>query len=130
VHVYFKSDNSVTWQGNYYTGTAVQISERSRDSDGKLSRPTLTIANPLAVYSPMVSQGYLDNATITERKVLYAHLLANSNIYTQRTWKVRRPTSCTHLQISLELRDSLDSQKFLLPARTYNPDDGFPSVSL
>jgi len=40
VHVYFKSDNSVTWQGNYYTGTAVQISERSRDSDGKLSRPT------------------------------------------------------------------------------------------
>lgn len=131
VTAYFKADNDVTWQGNYYSGTAVQISERSRDSDGKLSRPSLTIANPLAVYSPMVSNGDLDNATVIEKKVLYSHILANSNIYVQRTWRVRRPTSnIPRVSITLELRDSLDSQRFLLPARMYTPDAGFPSVSL
>lgn len=127
--VYVKADDQVTWQGNTYEGTAIQLSETSRNSDGELSRPTLTIANPLAVYSALVAAGTLDNAVITEKRVLRAHILSNSNIFSVRTWRVRRCPELNKIRVVLELRDSLDGQQFLLPGRMFIPPE-FPSVSL
>lgn len=124
-----KANNTVMWQGTTYTGTAVQLSTLNQSSDGELSRPTLTFANPLGVYSALVGQGTLDNAVVTQQTVLLQHILSNSNICVQRRWKVRRPTEVSHLRIVLELRDYLDGQQFLLPGRMYTPPE-FPSVTL
>lgn len=126
--VYFKANNSVTWQGHSYTGTAVQIDGRSKTSDGTLTRPKLTLANPNAIYSSLVAAGSLDNATLVEKKVLYAHITGDNNIYSQCTWRVRRITSLNKFSVVLELRDTLDGQRFLLPARMYIPPY-FPAVS-
>lgn len=127
--IYLKADDSVVWQGHDYTGTAVQIDERQRNTDGTLSRPKLTLANPLAVFSPLVANGALDNALLVEKRVLRAHIDADVGTFQSRSWRIRRVIALNRVNMSFELRDSLDGPKFLLPARQFMPPD-FPTVRL
>lgn len=127
--IYVKADDTVIWQGHTYEGNAIQLSGITKNADGELSRPTLTISNPLGVYSALVAAKTLDNAVVTQKQVLRADLLANNNVFAQQTWKVRKVQQLNNILVALELRDSLDGQRFLLPARMYTPPD-FPAVSL
>ena len=127
--IYLKADDSVTWQGHSYTGTAIQIEERKRDTDGSLSRPKVTLANPLAAFSPLVAAGSLDNALLVEKRVLRAHIDANVNTFQARRWRIRRVLSLNRINMSFELRDTLDGPKFLMPGRQFMPPD-FPTVRL
>lgn len=128
-HLYFKADNSVTWQGNLYTGTAIKLDDVVQSVDGEKARPTLTLANPMGVFSALQTTGAFDNAVVYERRVLRTHLENDDNIFRQRQWKVRMVTAMNRLSISLQLRDTLDGPRFLLPGRQYTPPD-FPSVSV
>lgn len=127
--IYIKSNNDVTWQGNTYTGTVVQLTENNQSSDGQLARPKLMFANPLAAYSPLVAQGTLNNATVVRYRVLLADLLANNNIYQQNTWRLRRITALDRNQVTCELRDTIDGQYFTIPYRKFSYPD-FPTVTL
>ena len=127
--VRLKANDTVTWQSQTWEGTAIQIDQRGQNSDGTLVRPKLTLANPLAAYSTLVAQGLLENAQVIEYSVLRAHIDANTDTYTMRTWKIRRPLQLNRTMVQFELRDVLDGQAFILPARAYIPPL-FPSVSL
>lgn len=124
-----KANNDVTWQGNLWEGVGVFLSQVERNADDKTSRPKLTLANPDAVYSPIVQQGLLDNATVSRYTVLKSHIDSNTNIYEKNTWRARLVPSMNRRVITLELRDQTDGQFFKLPGRMFAPPD-FPLVSL
>lgn len=127
--LYYKADNTVVWDGNTYSGIAIQIDGRSQNTDGQWSRPSLTIANPLGLHSAMAAQGAFDNAIVVEKRVMYEHILSNSAIFLQRKWKCRLVSSVNRISITLQLREYMDGPRFILPARQFVPPD-FPSVTV
>ena len=127
--VYVKDNNDVTWQGNLYQGTFIKLTDNSQSSTGQLARPHLVFANPTGIYSSLVGQGQLDNATVVRYRVLYADVVANNNIFQQNTWKIRRIVSLDRNQVTCELRDTLDGQFFMIPYRTFSYPE-FPTVNL
>jgi phage-related protein len=124
-----KADNDVLWQGHTWEGIGVFLEQIDRNSDDQVSRPKLSIANPNAIFSPLVQAGLLEDATVTEYTVLKQHIDADVDIYTRRMWKVRFTPSMNRRVITLELRDQSDGVFFQLPGRMYIPPD-FPTVSL
>lgn len=124
-----KADDGLNWNGAVWEGTAIQLDSSGQSTDGTLSRPKLTVANPLAAYSTLIAQGLLDNAMVVEYQVLRSHIDSDTIIYTQRTWIIRRPLQLNRTMVQFELRNLLDGQPFILPARAYIPPE-FPSVSL
>ena len=127
--LYLKADNTVTWQGHTWEGIGVRLDEINRSADEQVSRPKLYIANPDAVYSPLVRDGQLNNAAVARYIVLKAHIDANTNIYHKQVWRTRMIPSVNRRVITLELRDQSDGQFFQLPARMFMPPD-FPFCSL
>ena len=127
--IYMKSNEDKTWQGNTYEGTGIKISGIASHSDDQTARPNLFIANPDGVYSYLIDQGLLDNATITRIRLLKTHLDSDSPISTRKKWRVSRITSLRSQSLTLQLRDMLDGQFFLTPGRMFIPPE-FPQVSL
>ena len=127
--IYIKLNKTVTWQGNTYEGTGVQIDGVGNYADDTVSRPKLVIFNPNGVYSYLLDQGLLDSATIVRYRVLKADIENDRAIYRRQQWKVSRIASVKSNYIGLELRDMLDGQNFLTPGRMFIPPD-FPTVSL
>lgn len=127
--IYLKINKDVDWQGNTYEGTGIQIDGVGTYSDDTTSRPKLTLFNPDGVFSSLLDQGLLDNATIVRYRVLKAHVDADLPIYRRQQWKVSRVASVKTPFIQLELRDMLDGQNFQVPGRMFIPPD-FPTVSL
>lgn len=121
--------STVTWQGNTYSSTAIQVSGYGMSSSGKQSRPSMNIANIDGLYSSTVSAGNFDNATVTQYRVLGAHLDADSDIYTSRIWTIDRYSNLDHNVVTFELRGITDRQSFIMPSRSYDPPT-FNSVSI
>lgn len=124
-----KNNNNVTWQGQTFEGVPLTISGLSFTASEEVSRPTLTIANPAGVYSSLVRDRLLERATVLQYRVLYQHIVANTNIFASRTWKIARSPSFNKHSITLELRDQLDGQPFMVPSRFFTPPE-FPTVSI
>lgn len=127
--IYLKLDRDETWQGNKYEGTGIQLTGVSQYSDEQVSRPQMRIFNPLGVYSPLVNDGLLDNCIVTRIRLLRSHLEQDLAIFRKQSWRVNRIVNLTNQEIKLELREMLDGQHFLTPARMFIPPD-FPTVSL
>lgn len=127
--LYLKANDTVTWQGNTYEGTMIKIDGVSQSSGDEISRPRLTVANPDGMFSALVSQNLLENAIVTRYRVLRKDIDADINQYRLQTWKVTRVSSLTRIQITLELREQLDGQFFVVPARMFMPPE-YPFVSL
>lgn len=127
--LFLKANNAVTWQGNTYEATAIQLDGVANYSDAETARPKLTVANPEGVFSAIVASGVLDNANVVRRRVLYQNMLLDVPISETQTWRVRRIVSMNREKIVMELRDRTDSQFFLTPGRMFIPPD-FPQVSL
>lgn len=125
----FKADNDVTWQGNLYEGSAVQMSGYKRTADEEVSRPTLTMANPAGILTAHAQSGRLERSIVTRYKVLYQNLVNNLNIFEQDTWYISRVVAITKVSIVVELRNPVDGPNFVTPARMYIPPE-FPAVSL
>ena len=126
----FKDGKTATWQGNLYENLACNITGVSRHSTEEKTRPTLTILNPLGIFTATAFSGYLDGAKLIRRRVLRTHLENNINISEAQYWIVSRPSNIVSGQsCSLELRSAADGPDSFLPARRYMPPD-FPFVKL
>ena len=127
--IHIKNDDTLTWQGDTYEGIALQLTGVAHNSDEERSRPNLTVANPEGMFSTMIRDGNLDGAIVTRFRVLREHVLNDNNISQQQSWALTRVVSLNREKISVELRDQMDGQFFLTPARMFIPPE-FPQVSL
>lgn len=127
--LYLKLNKTGTWGGNTYEGTGIKMDGVAKYADDQVARPKVTIYNPEGVYSYLVDQGLLDGAIIVRYRVLKEDYEADRPIYRRQQWKVSRVASVKTGYIALELRDMMDGQNFLTPARMFIPPD-FPTVSL
>jgi len=127
--IYLKKDKDVDWQGHTYEGTGIKIEGVGTYADDEVARPKLTLFNPEGVFSSIVNQGLLDNATVVRIRVLKQHIIDDVPVYRRSQWRVSRVGSMVKPTIGLELRDMLDGQNFQTPGRMFIPPD-FPTVSL
>lgn len=130
--LYFKNDNTLTWQGNEYTGLPLELSGEANNAEGTSVQPQLSIGQPnidLSFFKGLIYDGSLDNARIDIHTVLLAHILANSNIKRTRTYRVKRVDNYGATQIVLALSVFSVSGPSQIPFRQYTPP-AFPFVRL
>ena len=127
--LFLKQDDTRTWQGDSYEGTAIKVSGVAQYADDQSSRPSLMLYNPRGVFNTFIDQGLVEGATVIRYRLLKAHLDADLPIYQRQKWKVSRIASMRGNALALELRDMLDGQIIITPARMYMPPD-FPVMSL
>lgn len=127
--LYLKMNKTMEWQGNSYQGTLIKLTGVGSYADDQVSRPSLAIWNPEGVFSALVDKGILNNARVYRIRVLKDDLINNRPVYRRSQWKVSRVSALVAPFINLELRDMLDGQNFLTPARMFMPPE-FPTVSL
>lgn len=128
-NIYVKANDTVTWQGNTYEGIAIKLTGVSGSSDDEKSRPGLQVANPEGIFTPFIRTGKMEKAMITRVRVLRSDVLANNNIAQRESWYVSRTVSLNRMSASFELREAMDGQFFILPARQFLPPE-FPAVKL
>jgi hypothetical protein len=129
--VRFTAAPSVTWQGNFYQLMACKLSGVQRSTSGQLARPTLTVLNPAGIFNAPALAGYFEGAQFIQYRVLYQHVVQDVAIFRQLIWRVSRVFGIIAGQsISFELRTISDGPQFVIPARKYMPDAGFPFVTL
>ncbi len=127
--IYLKMNSGVTWQGQDYEGTGCKIENVGSYADDQTARPQLTVFNPEGIYSYLVDQGLLEGGKVVRYRVLKTHIDNDLPIYRRQQWRISRVASLRKGLIVLELRDMLDGQVFMTPARMFIPPD-FPTVSL
>jgi lambda family phage minor tail protein L len=124
-----KQNDTVSYMGKTYEGTAIQISGVSKRSDGEQSRPTLTVTNPLGIYNTLAVSGNFEFARVDRTRVLRKHLLANLDVKQVNSWYIYQVAQCDDEVISFSLRAITDRFNSYLPARMFIPPD-FPMVTL
>lgn len=127
--LHLKLNNDGTWQGNDYEGTGIKLDGVSKYADDQTSRPSLIIFNPNGIFSYLVNQGVLEGATVTRYRVIRSDFEGDINVFRSQRWVVRRVASLKVGMLTLELRDLMDGQQFLVPGRMFMPPD-FPSVGI
>jgi hypothetical protein len=87
--------------------------------------------NPLGIFNAPALAGYFEGAQLVHYRVLRQHLLADAAIYSRKFWRISRVFGIVAGQsLSFELRAVSDGPSFVIPARKYMPDAGFPFVTL
>lgn len=127
--LYLKINQSADWQGNTYEGTGIEITGVGNYADDQVSRPQLNLFNPEGVFSSLVNDGILENATVVRLRVLKDHFDQDLPVYRRQQWKVSRIAGVQKNLITLELRTVLDGPNFQSPSRMFIPPD-FPMVNL
>lgn len=128
----FKNDNTMTWKGNEYFGIPVVLSGETFTSDGNMVQPQLVIGQTdidLSVFKGLIYDGSLDGAKIERHRVLLTHALANQDIKTTRSYRVKRVDSYNTFQIVLALATFTVSGPSTMPFRQFLPPD-FPFVRI
>ena len=132
------ADRTVTWQGEQYNLWGVRLVGVSNSSDEETSRPRLSLANftydpqgePVrGVLSSLQAQNAIEGATIIRRKVLRHNIENDLDIKEEKRWKVSRIASENPDLVVLELRNTLDGPRFVIPARKFSPPE-FKQVKL
>lgn len=129
--VNFKAMDTVTWFGITFEGIPLKFEGAGQTEGDEKKRPSLTMANTNAVFSPLVRDGVLDNAPITRWRIRRQDLENNPETedVIRQTWRISRVTSMDKHQIDVELRDQLDGPLFRIPNRMFTPPE-FPMVSV
>jgi hypothetical protein len=128
---YFTPAPTCIWQGNTYQSMACKFSGKQRSTQGQQTRPQMIVLNPAGVFTAPALAGYFEGAILTQYKVLYQDLIANSALFTRYIWRISRVFGIMSGQtISFELRTISDGPQFTIPARKYMPDAGFPFVTI
>jgi phage-related protein len=126
----FKNDNTVVWQGLTWEGMGCSITGDKRSANEEEGRPTLRVINPEGLFNKPAMDGLLDRAILIRKRVLGAHITANTNIFQQRMWYVERVKELISGQmLGLELRAMTDLPNVQIPYRVFMPPE-FPTVSL
>jgi phage-related protein len=119
---YFKPDNTLTWLGNEYVGLPLEMSGESRNAEGALVQPQLTIGQPdinLSIFKGLIWDGTIDGARIDKHVVLLDHVLGNQNIKRTTTYRVKRVDSYGATQIILALDVFTTLGPTMMPFRQY-----------
>lgn len=116
-----------TWQGDTYDEVPCNMTQITRQGDGKLSRPKFTVVNPEGLFTAYINSLDVENASITRHRILKSDLEADLNVALSETYRISRILSVTRGVVSFECRGTLDGVNFKLPARTFNPPE-FPHV--
>ncbi len=117
------------WMGTSWTGVGLTFSGYGMYGTNQVSRPTLKVVNPDGVFSAFVAQRQFDYGTITRYRVLLGDVEANNPVYIKQEWVIARVQSCTHTNITLELRSYLDTPNFTLPTNQFTPPK-YPMVTM
>lgn len=126
---FIKPGDPVVWNGNTWESLPISLSGFEMNSEGKASRPKLQIVNPNGVFSRLILDGDLDKANIYRYRVLRKNIDADKPVYQLNMWLIWMATSITKNYVEFELRNPMDGNNFITPARQYMPPD-FPTVTL
>jgi phage-related protein len=127
--VYFWNGVSREWQGNTYEQLACQMQGDTITSDGKYSRPQLTVVSPSKIFGPFAAEGLLDLALVTRKRLLQDDYLNNVPVFQQNVWLIGRVVQVSSQAVTVELRQTTDMPVWMTPKRTFNPPK-FPFVVL
>ena len=128
--IYFTDGKTTTWRGKQYEAITCKISGVSRSADDSKSRPTLTVVNPIGMFSGFAFAGYFDGANLIRKRVLLNHLNLNIDLSQVNYWYISRVKEMIAGQsLTFELRSLTDGPDHFLPARKYIPPE-FPFVTL
>lgn len=129
--IYFKSDDTITWQGNVYNGVPLTFSGDAKSTQGSSSQPRLVIGQEnvdLSAFKPLIFDGTIDGATILRSRILLDDLVNNRLIRAVYYYRVRRIESYSRTSINLQLATWSGSMGFSMPFRQYLPP-AYPAVS-
>lgn len=136
--MYLCAEQKVTWQGNTYEHWGLALTGVASHSDDQTARPKFSLANftydsegePIrGVFSALHAQKAVEGGTIIRRKVLKTNIENNINVKEEQRWKVARIASERPDIVVLELRNTLDGPRFVIPARKFLPPE-FAQVKL
>lgn len=136
--MYLCPTGKITWQGNTYEHWGLTLTGEATSSDDQTSRPKLSLANftqdangdPVeGVFSALNGQNAIEGATVIRREVLRSNIDTNTNIKVEKRWRVARIASERPAIVVLELRNTLDGPRFVIPARKFLPPE-FSQVKL
>lgn len=128
--IYFKPDNNVTWQGDAYVGIPMSLTGLNKSVDRVADQPRLVIGNEdidLSIFKPLLFDGGLEGGTLVHRRVLLAHVIADTNISQDMVYRIKRPESYSRSKITIALSSASDAMNFTLPNKQYYPP-AFPAV--
>ena len=130
--------NPIVWQGNSYQPLPIKMEGFEQKSDGRLPRPTMTIANPEGIFSKIIhSNQDFANCKVIRRRT-YARFLDDENFQNRNLNNVGsnpfgRPDPSSHLPddvyfinkknqenrqyVEFELVSSLELEDSPVPAR-------------
>jgi len=126
--LYLKSNNTIVWQGNTWEGIGINFTGVLNSSEGEVSRPQMTVMNPLGIFSSFILAGTLEAATVLRYRVLGINILNDLPIYVQQSWRISRIATVTNTIVTFEMREDIDGPNFNIPARLFVAPD-FPTVN-
>jgi len=120
---YSNGNTNVIWQGFSYQPTAIKAEDFEISGRGQLPTPKLTIANALGVISSLLmSYGDLVGAKLIRHRTLKKYLdgqpTADPTQYlADQVFIIDRKISESKLEVTFQLRSSLDMQGTKIPGR-------------
>lgn len=125
---------AVVWQGNSYNPMPIEATGFARRTSGTFPRPRVQVSNVLGTMGGLIrDHDNLRGAKLVRRRTL-ARFLDAANFaagnadadplaeYAPEVWMVDQCTGRNRLTVSWELRNPLDFDGVMLPARTVQPN--------
>ena len=121
--------NNIVWQGNNYFPFPIEFKGLSKSSQGKQSRPTVTVANVSSLFGTLIANyNDLVGASFTRKRTLIKYLDAvnfaagNPNADSQahfpdETFVINRKVSENKVFVQFELATWWEVYQAILPAR-------------
>lgn len=120
---YSNGNANIVWQGLTYPATAIKAEDFEISGRGQLPTPKITIMNALgAVSSILMTYDDLAGAQVTRRRTLKKYLDGQpgadpTQYLTDQIFLIDRKISESKLEVTFQLRASLDMQGTKLPGR-------------
>lgn len=129
--IYFKPDNTLTWQTHEYEGLPCSLTGEEKDTN-KTPMPRLQIGQEdldLLAFKGLVHAGNLDGATLVRHVVLLDDLINDINVKKTTYFRIKQVEHYSRTNISAVLATFSGAINQTVPFRQYIPPD-FPWVDL
>ena len=128
-NIFIKNGDSINWNGNFWESLPIKFEGWERKSEEEVSRPTVVVVNPEGVFSRIVLDGDMDKADFYRYRVLRRDIDEDRPIFQVQKWILWNAIAINTNYITFELRNPLDGNNMMVPARQYYPPE-FPTVTL
>lgn len=125
---------AILWQGNSYNPLPIQAEGFDRRSTGAFPRPRVTVSNVLGTLGELIREfDHLRGARLLRRRTMALYLDAENFAagnddadplmeFAPELWMVDSCLARNRLTVQWELRNPLDFEGVMLPARTVQPN--------